>query len=132
MWWGRVSNNRTVGLHWTCLLLEVCACSVQHANPSTKAAIELELGDNIDALSEKFHNAARELGSAIPIGYHHVYGCQWYLYSAYWYISQGRYPETWHVLNAAAREARELGKYLPSVYLHVMTVSPHARMTLGC
>jgi hypothetical protein len=58
---------------------------------------------------------AQELGSVIPIGYFHLYRCQWLLHSTYWFICQGKYMESWHVLSAAAREANELGEIFASI-----------------
>ncbi|OAQ64318.2 fungal transcriptional regulatory protein [Pochonia chlamydosporia 170] len=82
---------------------------VQHADMTTRLSIETEMGDNIDAISQKYHSLAQELGNVIPMGYHHIYRCQWLLHSTYWFVSQGKYMESWHVLSAAAREASELG-----------------------
>lgn len=78
---------------------------------TTRLSIETEMGDNIDAISQKYHSLAQELGNVIPMGYHHIYRCQWLLHSTYWFVSQGKYMESWHVLSAAAREASELGRY---------------------
>lgn len=109
-WWTRVAEKRPVALQFTSLLFTVCACSIQHADESLAAIIERDMGEKIEILSEKFHNFARELGSVVPPGYSHLHSCQSMLHSSYWYISQGKYPEAWHALSAAARECQVLGK----------------------
>ncbi|OAQ99169.1 hypothetical protein LLEC1_01243 [Akanthomyces lecanii] len=109
-WWTRVQEKRPVALQFTALLFTVCACSIQHADESLRAVIQQDLGENMEPLSEKYHNLARELGSVVPPGYSHLHSCQSMLHSSYWYISQAKYPEAWHALSAAARELREKDK----------------------
>lgn len=74
--------------------------------------IEVELGEPIDSLGDQYHNAARELHSVIPVGHNHILSVQQLLHSSYWYKTEARYVESWHVLNAAIREAQELGMLL--------------------
>ena len=88
----------------------MCACAIQHADTTLQETIESDMDEDVNVLSEKYHNIARELGSVVPPGYHHIYNCQWLLHSTYWFMSQGRYLESWHVLSAAAREGWQLGK----------------------
>ncbi|KAM0321360.1 hypothetical protein ACHAQA_010162 [Verticillium albo-atrum] len=65
-WCARRSENRPLGLHWTCLLLMVCACSVQCADAEMTSVLELELGWPHKQLTDHYHDVARELYSAIP------------------------------------------------------------------
>ena len=103
-----------MALQFTSLLFIVCACAIQHADESLAAIIEKDMAEKTDVLSETYHNASRELGSVVPPGYGHLHSCQSMLHSSYWYISQGKYPEAWHALSAAARECQGLGAH--SVY----------------
>lgn len=114
-WWDSVSQGQPIGLPWTCLFLTLCACAVQDADPTLKEAIELDTRENVFTLSERYHNLAREIWSIIPPGYYHIYTCQWLLHSAYWFVSRGKYLESWHVLSAAAREGWDLGKEQTSI-----------------
>ena len=108
-WWSRRSENRSLGLQWTCLLLIVCACSAQYANQELRRKLESDLGQPTQKLSEQFHGAARELHSVIPVRSNHLLNVQFLLHSCYWYRSEARFVEAWHVLSTAVREAQELG-----------------------
>ncbi|CAG7563671.1 unnamed protein product [Fusarium equiseti] len=105
-WWDDYTKGRPCGVQWTCLLLMVCACSVQHIDSQTGSRIESELGTSVKDLTQKYHDAARELHSAIPIGYGHVYTVQYLLHSCYWFKAEARFAECWQVLGAVVREAQ--------------------------
>ncbi|KPM44444.1 hypothetical protein AK830_g2065 [Neonectria ditissima] len=108
-WWKDRTSNRPLGLQWTCLIIMVCACSVQHTD--TKLALELEadLGFSVKDLTNQYHNAARELHSAIPVGHGHLFSIQYLLHSCYWFKAEARFVECWQVLGATVREAQALG-----------------------
>lgn len=108
-WWTDRTENRPLGVPWTCLLIMVCACSVQHATEELKENLEAELGKNVKHLTDDFHNAARELHSAIPVGHSHIYTVQYLLHSCYWFKAEARFVECWHVLGSAIREGQMLG-----------------------
>jgi hypothetical protein len=93
----------------------VCACSTQYANAELQRKMEMDLGENMQNLTERYHNAARELHSAIPVGNSHLLNVQSLLHSCYWYKSEARFVECWHVLSAAIREAQALGIHKESV-----------------
>ncbi|KAL6917270.1 hypothetical protein FSST1_008765 [Fusarium sambucinum] len=105
-WWDDYTKGRPCGVQWTCLLLMVCACSVQHVESQTGSRIESELGTSVKDLTQKYHDAARELHSAIPVGYGHVYTVQYLLHSCYWFKAEARFAECWQVLGAVVREAQ--------------------------
>ncbi|GAB0138066.1 hypothetical protein EsDP_00006312 [Epichloe bromicola] len=108
-WWSLRSEDRPLGLQWTCLLLTVCACSTQYTDVELQRKLETDLGQSTRKLTEQYHNAARELQSVIPVGSNHLLNVQSLLHSCYWYKSEARLVECWHVLSAAIREAQELG-----------------------
>lgn len=87
----------------------VCACTIQQLDEKSTERIEHSLGETTDQLSEKYHNAARELGSAIPLGRYHIHNVLWQLHSCYWFKAEAKFLEAWHVLGTAVREAQELG-----------------------
>ena len=87
----------------------VCACSAQYTDAELQRKLEVDLGESRQKLTEQFHNAARELHSVIPVGNNHFFNVQWLLHSIYWYNSEARFVEAWHVLSTAIREAQALG-----------------------
>ncbi|KAM0353629.1 hypothetical protein ACHAPU_001642 [Fusarium lateritium] len=107
-WWTAQTENRPLSVQWTCLLLTICACASQYTDAELQSKLEVGLGDTIQRISEKFHEAARELRSAVPLGYSHITNVQQLLHSCYWFKSEARFVECWQVLNAAVREAQEL------------------------
>ncbi|KAJ3525018.1 hypothetical protein NM208_g11821 [Fusarium decemcellulare] len=113
-WWSARADNRPVSVQWTCLLLMVCACASQYTDLDLQRKLEVDLGDTIQRLTEQYHEAARELGSTIPIGYSHLTNVQQLLHSCYWFKSEARFVECWHVLNSAIREAQELSMHQES------------------
>lgn len=87
----------------------VCACSIQHADSKLANALQLSFGKSICELSDHFHNNARELHSAIPVGRSHLYTVQYLLHSSYWFKAQARIVECWTTIGSAVREAQNLG-----------------------
>ncbi|KHO00020.1 uncharacterized protein MAM_01943 [Metarhizium album ARSEF 1941] len=109
IWWDRQSQSRPLSLQFTCLLAIVCACALQHVENATEKALERELGDTMDVVSDRLHAAMRELASVIPVGHYHFLNVQRLLHSCYWYKAEAKFLEAWHVLSAAILEANELG-----------------------
>ncbi|RGP70420.1 hypothetical protein FSPOR_3995 [Fusarium sporotrichioides] len=107
-WWVSRAENRPLSVQWTCLLLTVCACASQYTDVELQAKLEGDLGHPIQRIAEQYHETARELASAIPLGHSHLTNVQQLLHSCYWFKSEARFVECWHVLNAAIREAQEL------------------------
>lgn len=101
-----------MGLQWTCLLLMICACSTQYTEPGLQRKLEIELGEAVEYASDRYHLAARELHSAIPVSYSHIVSVQYLLHSVLWYKYEARFVEAWHVLSVAIREAQELCKLI--------------------
>lgn len=87
----------------------VCACSVQHTDAKLTKTLESNLGSSVKELTERYHNAARELHSAIPVGHSHFFSVQYLLHSCYWFKAEARFVECWQVLGATVREAQALG-----------------------
>lgn len=87
----------------------ICACSTQYISVELQRKLETDLGESTQKLTERYHNIARELHSVIPVGHNHLLNVQQLLHSCYWYKSEARFVECWHVLSSAIREAQELG-----------------------
>ncbi|KAH6877209.1 fungal-specific transcription factor domain-containing protein [Thelonectria olida] len=113
-WWKDRDADRPLGLQWTCLLIMICACSVQHTNAELAARLKNELGFSVKQLTDQYHNAARELHSAIPVGHSHIYSVQYLLHSCYWFKAEARFVECWQILGATVREAQALGLHQES------------------
>ncbi len=91
----------------------MCACSAQYTDAELQQKLEADLGESTQRLTEAYHNAHRELHSVIPVGHNHLLNVQSLLHSCYWYKSEARFVECWHVLSTAIREAQELGALTP-------------------
>ncbi|CAM1504232.1 Fc.00g018230.m01.CDS01 [Cosmosporella sp. VM-42] len=113
-WWTDRAANKPLCVQWTCLLLMACACASQYTDVDLQRKLEIDLGDTVQRLTEQYHEAARQLGSTIPIGYSHLVNVQQLLHSCYWFKSEARFVECWHVLNSAIREAQELSMHKES------------------
>lgn len=131
-WWLNRYASRPLGLQWTCLLLMVCACSAQYTDSNLKRKLELELGEPLYRLSNKYHNAARELHSAIPISSNHILNVQHLLHSSYWYKSEARFVESWHALSTAIREAQALGMHQDQLAGSISEFDAEMRRRLWC
>ncbi|KAH8890715.1 hypothetical protein GQ53DRAFT_688461 [Thozetella sp. PMI_491] len=107
-WWSLRNSSRTLSLEWTSLLLTVCACSMQYLDRSLETKLRLHLGESFEGLSEQLHEAGRDLSSRVRAGCGGITTVYQLLYSCYWYKSEARFPECWHALTAAAREAQEM------------------------
>ncbi|KAH7262517.1 fungal-specific transcription factor domain-containing protein [Fusarium tricinctum] len=114
-WWDRRSRNQSLSLQWTILLVMVCACATQHLDVDMKPIIEVQLSEPSDKLTVEYHKAATELGRVIPLGHCHLLNIQWMLHSIYWYKSEAKFVEAWHVIGAAVREAHELGLHRTAI-----------------
>ncbi|KAI9147758.1 putative transcriptional regulatory protein [Paramyrothecium foliicola] len=108
-WWNDRADNRPLGLQWTCLLMMICACSTQYTDEELQQRLENDLSETTQVLTERYHAAARELHGVVPISSSHLLNVQQLLHSCYWYKSEVRFVECWHVLSLAIREAQELG-----------------------
>ncbi|TVY66728.1 putative transcription factor sol4 [Fusarium oxysporum f. sp. cubense] len=114
-WWERRNRNHSLSLQWTILLVMVCACATQHLDVEIKPIVEVELSEPAEKLTVEYHKAATELGRVIPVGHCHLLNIQWMLHSIYWYKSEAKFVEAWHVIGAAVREAHELGLHRTAI-----------------
>lgn len=131
-WWSSRSENRPLGLQWTCLLLMVCACSTQYIDIELHRKLESHLGESTQRLPGQYQDAARELQSVIPVGHFHLFTVQSLLHSCYWYKSEARFVESWHVLSATIREAQEIGCHRESAIKHMAEFDREMRRRVWC
>mgnify|MGYP005997222307 CR=1 FL=1 len=109
-WWANRQANNALSLQWTCLLLIVCACSAQHTHHQLRSRLEIETGEQLETLSDRYHRTTRELHGAIPIRYWDITNVQVLMLSSLWYKCEARFISSWHALNVAIRIAQERRK----------------------
>lgn len=131
-WWDKRTNDEPLSVQWTCLILMVCAVTTQHLDIATRRKLELDWGEKTHKLTERYHTAARELSSVVPVGYHHLYNIQALLHSCYWYKAEARFLECWHVLSTTVREAQELGLHRDSGMTTIPEFELEIRRRLWC
>lgn len=108
-WWDRRAGHEPLNLQWTALLVVICACATQHLELDVKPRIEADLGEPAEQLTERYQQVSRELAGMIPNGRYHLINIQRMLHEIYWYKSEARFVEAWHLIGAAVRESQELG-----------------------
>ncbi|GAD94787.1 hypothetical protein AOR_1_408074 [Paecilomyces variotii No. 5] len=113
-WWGARASGGRLSPEFTCLMLRVCACSLQFVKTKDRERLELELGEKIQSLSERYHRVARQLSHSIPIGKGGLTQVQQLFLTAFWFKNDAKFIESWHVLAAAIHEAQELGLHINS------------------
>ncbi|GIC91939.1 uncharacterized protein Aud_008394 [Aspergillus udagawae] len=79
--------------------------------PGVKQKLEIELGESVESLSERYHHAAKQLSSTIPPGKGGLTQVQQLFLTAAWYKADGMFVESWHALSSAIHEAQELGMH---------------------
>lgn len=108
-WWHRRSDHLTLSPEFTCLLLKICACSAKYLEGASRLQIESELGEGIDILANRFHDAAGDLSRHIGPGKGGLMQVQQLFLSVTWYKAESKFVEAWHSLGAAIREGQEIG-----------------------
>lgn len=111
-WWeARAVGGQRLSPEFTCLLVRVCAVSVQYLEDSLRQRLELELGEKAQSMTERFHSVAQKLSSSIPRGQGGILQVQQLFLEAAWWKSEASMVEAWHALSAAIREAQEIGTF---------------------
>jgi hypothetical protein len=103
------ANGKTLNPEFTCLLLRVCACSLQFLEPKLSQKFDRELGETTQSLAERAHRAARRLSNTIPPGNGGLTQIQQLFLTALWFKTEALFIESWHILTVAIHEAQELG-----------------------
>lgn len=122
-WWADRHAGNALELQWTSLLLAICACSTQHAQDELRNRLEIELGEQLEELSDRYHRTACELHDAIPISNWNITCLQQFMDSCLWYKCKARFIQAWHTLNTSVRLAQELCKC--PLKLHFNSVLTH-------
>lgn len=107
-WWPTRRSQKN--LSFSSLVLRLCSLALQCLPTQLRQHIEDEVGDNVQFLTERYHNAAKELSDFSDLGAGDLTHVQQLFLTAAWLKAEGFYTRAWHYLGAAIREAQELGK----------------------
>jgi hypothetical protein len=110
LWWENKLKRQKNKPEFTCLLLRVLANSTQCVAPDLKNKLESELGESLQDLTQKYHDAAERLSNMIPPGVGGVLQVQQLFLTAVWLKSESLFINAWHSLSDAIRYAQEVGK----------------------
>lgn len=116
-WWSNRADGRKLSPAFTTLLLRICACSAQFISGDTRRNLEVELGEKVEKLSERYHKAAQKLSLETSPGKGGLTQVQQLFLAACWFKAEALFTESWHALGSAIHEAQELGWYLSCVQL---------------
>ncbi|CAN9317205.1 unnamed protein product [Alternaria alternata] len=108
-WWTDRGAGKQLSPEFTCLLLRICAYSVQFLTPSLRKMIEFELACSCQTLTERFSDAAEELSRSFEASRTSIERVQEQFLKGAWLKSESKIVESWHALSRTIREAQELG-----------------------
>ncbi|KAL6158368.1 hypothetical protein ACJQWK_03872 [Exserohilum turcicum] len=108
-WWTDRSLGKKLSPEFTCLLLRICAYSVQYLTPELRKMIEFELACTSQTLTERFSEAADELSRSFAASKTCIERVQEQFMKGAWLKSESKIVESWHTLSRVIREAQELG-----------------------
>lgn len=111
-WWADRAVGKGLSPEFTCLLLRICAYSVQYLTPSLRKMIEFELACSSQALTERFASAAEQLSQSFEASNTSIERVQEQFLKGAWLKSESKIVESWHALGCTIREAQELGTML--------------------
>ncbi|KAF1830678.1 hypothetical protein BDW02DRAFT_572790 [Decorospora gaudefroyi] len=108
-WWADRGAGKRLPPEFTCLLMRICAYSVQFLTPSLRKMIEFELACSSQTLTERFTAAAEQLSQNFSASNTCLLRVQEQLLKCFWLKSESKIVESWHVLGSTIRQAQELG-----------------------
>jgi hypothetical protein len=108
-WWADRGAGKQLSPVFTCLLLRVCAYSVQYLTPPLRRMIEFELACNCQTLTDRFADAAEQLSRSFDASRTCVERVQEKFLKCVWLKAESKIVESWHALSLTIREAQELG-----------------------
>jgi hypothetical protein len=84
---------------------------VPYIEEGLRQKLESQLGGNLDHLSVRYHNTAKQLSSTIGPGRGGMTQLQQLFLTAQWYKTEALFVESWHALSVAIHEAQEQGMH---------------------
>jgi hypothetical protein len=112
-WWADRALGKRLSPEFTCLLLRICAYSVQYLTTPMRKMIEFELACDSQVLSDRFAAAAEQLSQSFEASNTTIERVQEQFLKGVWLKSESRIVDSWHALGSTIREAQELGIVLP-------------------
>ncbi|KAF1921752.1 hypothetical protein BDU57DRAFT_437295 [Ampelomyces quisqualis] len=107
-WWTDRGAGRRLSPEFTCLLLRICAYSVQYLTPSMRKMIEFELACDSQLISDRFASAAEQLNQSFDSSNLTIERIQEQFLKGVWLKSESRIVDSWHALGCTIRAAQEL------------------------
>ena len=111
-WWQDRKSGRPVSTAFTCLVLHVCACSVQYLPAEARSDVEDAYKQSSEELSQRFHDHAQRLGATVSPGTGGLVQVQQMMLGVLWLQSESQWTAAWHALGATVHEAQEQGQSL--------------------
>jgi hypothetical protein len=120
-WWADRAAGRRLSPEFTCLLLRICAYSVQYLTPVLRSMIEFELACDSQVLTDRFATAAEQLSQSFEASATTIERVQEKFLKCAWLKSESKVVESWHALGCTIR--------LVNVYRvfvgHALTSNPY-------
>lgn len=129
-WW--THRGATRDPIFTCLLLRVCAYSAQYLPEITRTLLETNLGEDVQKLSQRYHDAAEKLSSYIETGSGGLMHVQQLFLAAPWYKSECKFKKIWHALGTAIREGQEIGLHRDNLVDGTTSLETELRRRMWC
>jgi hypothetical protein len=117
-WWENRTARRKNRPEFTCLILRVLSGSTQCVHPTLRNKLEGELGETLQVLTQKYHDAAERLSNMIKPGVGGITQVQQLFLTAVWLKSECLFINAWHALGDAIRYAQEVGPYSSETFRH--------------
>jgi hypothetical protein len=108
-WWADRGTGKRLSPEFTCLLLRICAYSVQYLTPQLRKMVEFELAVTSQTLTEQFAAAAEQISQSFEASNTSIERVQEHFLKGAWLKSESKIVESWHALSRTIREAQELG-----------------------
>ncbi|KAF2108256.1 hypothetical protein BDV96DRAFT_504972 [Lophiotrema nucula] len=108
-WWSDRAADKQLSPEFTCLLLRLCAYSVQYLTTPLRKTIEFEMASSSQQLTDRFATAAEQLSATFSPSESSLERVQEQFLKGAWLKSESKIVESWHALGCTIREAQELG-----------------------
>ncbi|KAI3547172.1 hypothetical protein CSPX01_04004 [Colletotrichum filicis] len=105
----------------------MCALGTQFVWPSTDQKLESELGESVDHLGMRMHEAAQRLSTFIPPGEGGLPLIQRLFLAGGWLKNRVEVTRSWHLICSAVREAQEIGLHIDSAAQEISTCEREVR-----
>ncbi|KAK1525608.1 uncharacterized protein CCOS01_08026 [Colletotrichum costaricense] len=105
----------------------MCALGTQFVWPSADQKLESELGESVDHLGMRMHEAAQRLSTFIPPGEGGLPLIQRLFLAGGWLKNRVEVTRSWHLICSAVREAQEIGLHIDSAAQEISTCEREVR-----